>query len=511
MGLDISRLLCKNSVDDGNVDETSISVSSSELAAQKLLAYFDGYTNDCLPVDSYSQTELNSNKSNSLENKKNKYLITSQKSMMLKKMEKNKKEGEELAKKLIELLSTEDSSFGEILLEKVNSQNLIPLLDVFVDLNNSNTLIETICEISDNSIKEKLLVLIKDKLKQRSSELGIKVKALELSFSHIQEKIIDNDSKDLDSDIKKLVKICNSYSKKIKNKEQKLLDKASTVTLEEQLKARYKEENFESKFLRFCVEGFDKLRRLSPSAPDVDFLGDGSLDNNARQMAGNCWLLGMFFSMCATPEGSEIVDSLSVPNGANIISIIPEARCNGLKNGGLFEATVGERIKGTFKHSIGEGDITAYSLAVKKYFTEIGENDGDINGNTIYRGFEIISGDKVERYKDANIPMGVGISINILSKGLYNNMQTLHNNGKAAFQIEFNVFCNKLKDATLVDHNYKPVEGKPFISEKHAYAIVKIEKDFIYLQESNHPDSYIKLTQKEFLLCCDRLGSLRWD
>ena len=52
---------------------------------------------------------------------------------------------------------------------------------------------------------------------------------------------------------------------------------------------------------------------------------------------------------------------------------------------------------------------------------------------------------------------------------------------------------------------------KAFGSTEHAYSIVKITDDYVYLQESNNPTLYIKLEKQLFLYRMEDIATWRYD
>ena len=54
--------------------------------------------------------------------------------------------------------------------------------------------------------------------------------------------------------------------------------------------------------------------------------------------------------------------------------------------------------------------------------------------------------------------------------------------------------------AETLDLNYSKKEGgKPFLFDRHGYAVMKMDNDFIYLKESNNPYVIIKMPKEEFV------------
>ena len=84
--------------------------------------------------------------------------------------------------------------------------------------------------------------------------------------------------------------------------------------------------------------------------------------------------------------------------------------------------------------------------------------------------------------------------------------------GHAAFTTSFKTI-ETISSAVYVNPgNHTTIEnGKPFISTNHAYAVVGIDDEYIYLEESNNPGKHIRISKEEFIASAETIASYRWE
>ena len=440
--------------------------------------------------------------------------LDSQAYFILKEQERYAQEGQEVAQKL----KDDISGFGpgnviEDVYQKIDSQNVTSVLEAYSNLTENSsdkeTLTEAICdEISlRDDIKAGLLTDIKDKLQERSKQLGLDTSDLNSQFDGLVNDVTDSTMRYVsNNEIKKLDDIFNQYSERIKAEEARMLGAADNLRLDlNDVNSRGLA--VPEKVKATANELFD-LYGQRYNIKSNDFLGNGAFDTPSKQMTGNCWLHGSINAMTATSEGAEKVNNLVHASNGNITAVIPEARVNGASNGGVYTYNTFDLVDNFSRHSLGDGDMTAYSMATEEYLRSIGEKDS-VEGNRSSRGFELISGDKANLFEDGNVPMGAGFAEKINSR-TYRSMESILTSGKGAFTTDFEASCSQINNATLVNHNYDPIPGTPFLSDFHEYAVKKVDSDYIYLQESNNPSSYIKMPKEEYLKHADGISSYRW-
>lgn len=247
--------------------------------------------------------------------------------------------------------------------------------------------------------------------------------------------------------------------------------------------------------------------------------GNGEFDHSSKQKDGSCWLHATLTSMRYSSKGLNFINSLIYRNeNGNIACYIPEADAidEGQKNTyGIYVYNKEEIGNAISTHSQGDGDYTAYIKACDDYLLRGGREVG--KGEVPGRGFEIITGLKSIYYinTDNDIPHGVAVTEGT-SETNYEKMLELFNAGNAAFTTGFKstVRClaDDVKNVDYVDPNNHDCvkEGKPFISTGHAYSVVGVEENYIYLEESNNPGMHIRISKEFFIKNAASLESYRW-
>lgn len=395
-------------------------------------------------------------------------------------------------------LPTTGENFDEHV-KDINANNVLDVLKAYDAKSPKETLIEAIFdEIGMDKEKQiESVTHIKDALIVRSNNLGIEVSVLNTEFEKAFEDATTGALATVKYiDTEKLDKLISEYTKRIDAMEK--MDKAA--------RERYIKENG---FTELNNEGVAIVSKIMNNIGinSNDALGNGKIDNPAMQITGNCWAHSGINAMIAVPKGKEMINNLVTKKDGVVSVCLPEAAKNGLPkpNGdGIYTFTEWDISRGLITQSAGDGDVTAVMLALDKYFEETGENHGGGNrmdGNTSGRMFEILSGKKSESFSSIKIPDGVGFTVGCKNSFFYSNLQKLISEGKGAVLCSLNGGADgQTSDSTLVgrDHTEQLKNGNPYISGGHAYAITKMDDDFVYLIESNQPDSIIKMPKEEF-------------
>lgn len=143
-------------------------------------------------------------------------------------------------------------------------------------------------------------------------------------------------------------------------------------------------------------------------------IGNGEFDKTATQQTNVCWALASINSLLTTEEGKKLLESNSYyDKNTGVFAIhLQEAENNGLHDG-IYIITPEDIASDAGELAEGEGDITAYLIAVKRYFEEVRqnpelnskmENDSHTNrgmeeGNYGFRFFEILTGGEFSSYQ----------------------------------------------------------------------------------------------------------------
>lgn len=202
-------------------------------------------------------------------------------------------------------------------------------------------------------------------------------------------------------------------------------------------------------------------------------LGNGKYDKPATQKTELCWAHAGINSLLQSKEGKNLLNSNRYyDEKTGVFAIhLQEAENNGLHDG-IYVITPKEiEIEGK-NLSSGEGDITAWMIAIKRYFQEMQANPELMNkaeekgqmisdvdkGNYQFRFFEIITGAESSRknsWDDVRLQVGVSYGKNDIK---FDDIADLVSNKKGAA-----IIC---------------IGG-------HAISVVGINGDKLLVQESN--------------------------
>lgn len=399
-------------------------------------------------------------------------------------------------------------------IKQIKVDNVIDVLKTYDEKSSNESLVEAIFdEVGLDLETEQIPAIrhIKDKLIERSNNLGVDVsvlnqefeKAFEESTTGMLAKVGYIDTENLDT-------LVNEYMNRIDT-----MEKMDVAARERWLKEQG---------LSYVLEDEALEQSFNDAGVNLeDSLGDGKINKPSIQITGNCWAHAGLNAFAATPKGQELINNLVTKRNGVVSVRLPEAAQKGLPkpNGdGIYTFTEHEILSGTTVQSVGDGDVTAVMLAIEKYFTEIGENESSeirTNGNKPYRMFEILTGKKNDIYMvdDPYIFSDIEV-LDGVSTTLYNEQSNKNNMGDAHYQvlkkylqrgecaiyISFSSGTNPEHEtsAESLDLNYaKSNNEQPYISDNHGYAVMKMDDGFVYLKESNDPKVIIKMPKEEFV------------
>lgn len=217
----------------------------------------------------------------------------------------------------------------------------------------------------------------------------------------------------------------------------------------------------------------NNIKELSDIPEDVD-IGNGKFDKTPKQMTNNCWAHSDLNSLLSVPKGRQLVESNYYRDeSTGVIAVhLQEAEDFGFHDG-IFVVTPQEIVEARENISVGEGDVTAYMIAIKKYFEEA-KAKPEINdkrffidydkGNTGFRFFEIMTGAQHYEYKSSDnlsIRNGIGTSTHFDKEQLYNLIE--NKQGAAVISLR---------------------------GTEHAVSIVGAKDGKYFVQESNNNENY---------------------
>lgn len=206
---------------------------------------------------------------------------------------------------------------------------------------------------------------------------------------------------------------------------------------------------YDNNLLKLAVEKRivdEKIPKLVPNKYTVD-IGNGEYDKTATQKTELCWAHAGINALARTEEGKNLLELNKYydPKTGVFAVHLQEAEDNGL-HGGVYVITPEEIESEGVNLSDGEGDVTVWMIAIKRYFEEMQQNPelmqkarekGQLirnveTGNSQYRFFQIITGaqaSKKDLYYNTSLQVGVSYGKNDIS---YDEIQDLVSNKKGA-------------------------------------------------------------------------------
>lgn len=249
---------------------------------------------------------------------------------------------------------------------------------------------------------------------------------------------------------------------------------------------------------RLYGENSDKVKkieeRMKQNETMLNDVGNGVFDKSAMQLTGNCWLLAGINALVHTDFGKQFLEKNIVKdNEKHIFAVhLQEAENNNLpkpKGDGIYvfsEKDVLEAQNDDGGLVSGEGDVTAFALAIESYLKESGKNlkeeqENYQDGNINYRLFELVTG--------LNAPKTY--------LGIHNEIGIQHEVAESIDEPELIGEEIRFKTATRLnyfDKIYDMAEKKNaavvLSYANHVFSVVGVNENYILIQESNLSESY---------------------
>ena len=396
---------------------------------------------------------------------------------------------------------------------------------------------------------------IRKHLTKKNTFLGIKYDNETLIESILEAKIPKETKKEY------LIQIKNALIERIENLTgdashiSKLFDAAIDSTLSKGLRASSKAlDNLVNKFLDIIGQletmnaknkekescSIDQMLRVPEIAEPLqeianilnvsieDIFGNGYFDGSAKQKDGNCWAHADLNNMLQTEAGKQYINNLIVRTNNTTSVYLPGAKYEGLpkpKGDGIFTYDNVELYVRAADESLGDGDYTAFMMAITDYRKMSKVNPGESSsagGNQFnylifgkdYEDYHLISSVSDEGRNIISdfanqflIPIGKsGRELkrlknfykdfdpnNLDTKTRYENFKKLFNEQKGYFSISVPKEVTNAK-AKVVDTGEEVT-----LLNNHAYSITEIKDNCIILQESNNPTQKIEVDYETFM------------
>ena len=254
---------------------------------------------------------------------------------------------------------------------------------------------------------------------------------------------------------------------------------------------------------------------------------NGDIDADFRQgQTGDCWFLSTIQALRNSPQGQALLDdSVNIdPETENIIV--------NLKGVNKTYTITPQELEDSDKLSFGDLDVRAMEIAVQRYFKEnpiMGKTT--IDGNNPAIAFKLLTGfdviqisnyiqnpyflhqlDKKNNNSDSNIfaasqqSIATGAPIFMKNKHFYDGMLDMMQ--KRGTQWVFVASTKEELDKKYTaDVSFKDIlSGNGFsLVNNHAYAIKKVDKDYVYLINPHDTSLVVKIPRADFLECFEQV------
>lgn len=406
------------------------------------------------------------------------------------------------------LLKTTNTSYGEYFIRQIANPvfkdengdytDVRSLNDIEKDCNHIRKVLQKLCEkygIDTSEIDKEEFEIIKEGTLPDGT-----VKELESPIFDANDilsryvKLIDDHKKSQELKSKLNIDYRPEMQAAINERYEELVQRNVELTTDNPVKSETQEtlERYAEEFQSLLEDSenlyADKPEKIEYFKQEIAFIkshlhddGNGKFDKPAAQKTGNCWLLSGINALVATDFGKEFLErNILKDEEKNLFAVhLKEAENKKLprpKGDGIFVFTEKEVLDaqhGENGLASGDGDVAALALAVEKYL-EIA-NDGNLDeskenfsdGNSVFKFFEIITGEK----KDTFSKRSIGIN-HLITRNVSGNEMRLQ---------EFeNVFeLAKEKKSAIIIAN-----------DNHGFSVVGTEDDCILVQESNQGGNY---------------------
>lgn len=396
-------------------------------------------------------------------------------------------DAKELAQKFFDDLNMLGTgSDFETNLKKLNKDNIVEVLGHYKKISAAQGKEESLIGAIYNemwlsrSTPKRYVDMVFKQLELKSDELGIDNKVLkekqQAELKSLSDSVKVNfgcgDSSKLEFFADEMVKRISIREKLIPANERKFNESYGNIKSDE--------------YAYEYVRGIISTHHVSTS----DILGNGKLDNRIKQVNYNCWAIAGLNSFLGNDELKEVVNNLIVKKDGIISVYLPVAD-------EVYSFTEKEIVEGTRKaYCIGDGDAVAVLMAVDKYFKSIGNEDytdSRLGSLTASKMLEILTGlpanDKFWRFENLQ-PQKLYSTKDMATYGVSKFVESIQNGEPYA-----GVFCFydgvAAEKVSISDKNEKPEEMK--LRSFHAYTIQTADENYVYLKDSNYPNSYLRI------------------
>ncbi len=239
----------------------------------------------------------------------------------------------------------------------------------------------------------------------------------------------------------------------------------------------------------------DKIRRTwerknLPDTPNIEINQNGLIDRDFQQgSVGSCWLLSSIKSLASNSQTAQMLN-------ANIT--IDEEGNTHVKLLGPNKTYIvtREELLSHSDYSMGDYDIRAIEIAVNKYLLE--ERKKDVDGGTQFDAMNILHGNSITTITTAGDTNLLEIKNNKFEKALnekiIEKLPELVEHKNLVFSMGLGLTANKGISGEIVGKN-----SNTTLSTRHAYGVVNIDKNYIYISDPHDSKKTIKVLLKDII------------
>ena len=245
-------------------------------------------------------------------------------------------------------------------------------------------------------------------------------------------------------------------------------------------------------------ENSDKVKKLEEQIKQNETMlndsGNGKFDKPAMQLTGNCWLLAGINALVHTDFGKQFLEKNIIKDESKHLfavhlqeaenKYLPKPKGDGIYV--LSEKEVLEAQNDDGGLASGEGEVTAFALAIELYLKETGKSlkedqENYQDGNINYRLFELVTGlEAPKTYLGVHNEIGIQYEI----------ADTIEEPELIGEEIRFNTKIRLNYYDKIYDMAEKKNAAIVLSNGNHVFSVVGTEENYLLIQESNLSESY---------------------
>ncbi len=208
---------------------------------------------------------------------------------------------------------------------------------------------------------------------------------------------------------------------------------------------------------------------------------NGEIDKDFSQNnIGDCWFLAGIKSIANTPKGLDILNNSIKVNDDESVTVT-------LQGVGRSYTILPEELSGTRDYANGDADVRALEIAVEKYANEYGREEDILSIGTIEKGGYMCRAYEVLVGHD-DTPIFCGNLADIPTEELIEKIKNPNTACAVGRLLVTDTAKIKSSDA----------EGEVEIFARHAYSVVRIDDEYVYIVNPWDTSKEIEMTLEDF-------------